>query len=155
MAGAGIRPGTLVLDVGAGDGTITAALIDAGAHVIAIELHEGRLQTLRERFGDRARVVRADAADLRLPRRAFSVVANPPFAATSPLLRRLLAPGSRLVSADLVLQRQAADRWLRPDAPGARRWGRTFVTHDGPTLPRRAFHPAPRVDARVLRIRRR
>ena len=73
--------------------------------MIAVELHPERVAHLRRRFGAPVRVVRADASDLRLPRQPFRVVANPPFAVTTQLVRRLLAPGSRLVAADLVLQR--------------------------------------------------
>lgn len=155
VADAHLPTGALVLDIGAGDGVITSALLDAGMCVIAVELHPERVRTLRRRFGGVATVVRADVADLRLPRRPFHAVANPPFGATTPLLNRLTATGSRLVGADLVLQRQATARWLRPDAPGAGRWSRTYHVEAGPSIPRRAFHPAPHVDARVLRIRRR
>ncbi len=155
VADADLRPGALVLDVGAGRGAITAALVDAGAHVIAVELHRGRADALTDRFGDSVKVVRVDAADLRLPRRPFHVVANPPFAVSSALLRRLLSPHSRLVSARLVLQRQAAARWSGPGAPGARRWSRRFHVEVGASLPRRAFSPPPKVDTRILRVRRR
>ena len=103
-----------MLDIGAGHGVITEALLTAGARVIAVELHPDRVHVLRARFGDTAVVVRADAADLRLPRRPYHVVANPPFGATAALLRRLLQPGSRLASAHLVLQEQAAVRWCGP-----------------------------------------
>jgi 23S rRNA (adenine-N6)-dimethyltransferase len=48
-------------------------------------------------------VVQADALSIRLPRHPFRVVASPPYAITSPLLRLLLAPTSRLTTADLVL----------------------------------------------------
>ena len=41
VAGAGVAPGDLVLDVGAGTGPLTGALLDAGATVIAVELHPG------------------------------------------------------------------------------------------------------------------
>jgi len=147
-----IRPGALVLDIGAGDGIITAALVDAGARVIAVELHPERLAALRRRFGARVVVVRADATALKLPRRPYHVVANPPFAATSPLLRRLLQPGTRLVSAHLVLQDHAARRWAGPDAPAAARWRRDFDAALGAHVPRHAFRPAPKVDSRVLAI---
>jgi 23S rRNA (adenine-N6)-dimethyltransferase len=90
-----------------------------------------------------------------LPRHPFRVVANPPFAVTSPLLRRLLAPGSRLVAADVVLQRAAARRWADGHAPGAQRWCREFDVRIGRRIPRAAFTPAPAVDATVLVIRRR
>ena len=47
---------------------------------------------LRRRFPDRDVIVgQVDAADLRLPRRRFRVVANPPYAITSSLLLTLLA----------------------------------------------------------------
>ncbi|MEM9033697.1 MAG: rRNA adenine N(6)-methyltransferase family protein [Actinomycetota bacterium] len=155
VADADLRPGALVLDVGAGRGSITDALLDAGARVVAVELHAARARRLEERFGSTVRVVRADATDLRLPRRPFHVVANPPFSITAALLRRLLAPGSRLVSARIVLQHQAARRWSSPSAPGLGRWGRTFRAEYGPRVARQAFRPPPRVDGRVLRIDRR
>ena len=156
VAEAGVRPGELVLDVGAGDGALTAPLVDAGARVVAVELHPGRAATLRRRFaGAPVTVVHADARDLRLPRRPFRVVANPPYAATSAVLRRLLAPGSRLVAADRVLERAAARRWAEGRAPGAGRWHREFALSLGATVPRRAFTPRPPVDNTRLHIRRR
>lgn len=145
---AGLPPGALVLDIGAGTGVITAALIEAGQRVIAVEAHPDRARDLRARFAGAVTVVQADAADLRLPRTPFHVVANPPFAVTSPLLRRLLHPRSRLVSATVVLQRQAAHRWLG-------RAGPNFVGRLGPPVPRRAFTPPPKVDAAVLHLDRR
>ena len=152
VADSGLVEGALVLDVGAGTGAITAALLDVGARVIAVEAHPGRAAALRRTFGSSITVVRADAADLRLPRRPFHVVANPPFGITTSLLRRLLQPGSRLVGARLVLQEQAARRWTGPAAPGRGRWGAHFELTAGGRVPRRAFHPVPRIDARVVRI---
>jgi 23S rRNA (adenine-N6)-dimethyltransferase len=144
-----------VLDVGAGTGALVEPLLARGARVIAVERHPGRAATLRSTYGDDVVVVQADATDLRLPRRPFRVVANPPFSITTPLLRRLLQPGSRLVSAHVVLQSQAARQWTGPTAPGAGRWRRTFAASLGMPLPRHAFRPAPRVDCRVLTVERR
>ncbi len=168
VADAGVRPGELVLDIGAGDGALTAHLIRAGARVIAIELHPARVARLRDRFagltgpnagltGPNAglTIVHADAATLRLPRRPFRVVASPPYTISAHLLSLLLAPGTRLIAADLVLQRAVVRKYARGNAPGARRWARTFTAAAGPTLPRRAFRPAPHVDSAVLVIRRR
>ena len=155
VAQAPIGPGSLVLDIGAGTGVLTARLLVTGARVIAVEAHPGRAQHLRERFGDEVVVVRADAGDLRLPRRPFHVVANPPFAVTTALLRRLLHPGSRLVSARLVVQEQAARRWCGPSAPACGRWARTYAVSLGTRVPRSAFIPPPQVGARVLQIDRR
>jgi 23S rRNA (adenine-N6)-dimethyltransferase len=145
-----------VLDVGAGDGAITAPLLAAGARVVAFELHAHRADGLRARFaGERVTVVRADGADLRLPRRPFSVVSNPPFAITTGLVRRLLAPASALTSADLLVPHHVARRWAGDSAPGRRRWAATFSVEPGPNVPATAFRPRSPSPARVLRIRRR
>jgi 23S rRNA (adenine-N6)-dimethyltransferase len=102
---------------------------------------------LRERFGC-VRVVEADLTALPLPGRPFRVVASPPYAVGSALVRALLAPGSRLVAADLVLPRAVVSRFV---ATGGRPW----ALRAGLRLPRRAFRPPPRVDSAVLVIRRR
>ncbi|KHL16460.1 UNVERIFIED_CONTAM: hypothetical protein LK11_16090 [Mumia flava] len=142
------------MDLGAGDGAITRHLVDAGARVLAVEKHPRRAAALRERFdGSGVTVVPADLRDLRLPRRPFRVVANPPFSLTSASLRLLLAPGSALVGAHLVLQRQAA-RTIVERGVAVRRAGR-WRFELGRTLPRRAFTPRPRVDTVVLVVRRR
>ncbi len=156
VADAGIQPGDLVLDIGAGRGALTRHLVFAGAQVIAVELHPERARVLRQRFASApVTVVRADAASLRLPRRPFRVVANPPYGITSQLIRLLLGRGSRLVAADLVLQRAVTRRLTEGRAPGAARWLREFDVRQGRSLPRSAFRPPPTVDSAVLQVRRR
>jgi 23S rRNA (adenine-N6)-dimethyltransferase len=156
VVAAGIKPGDLVLDVGAGTGALTRQLVDAGARVIAVELHPRRARHLRERFADATvTVVQVDAADLRLPRRPYKVVANAPLAITTALIRRLLCRGSRLVTADLVVPRHVAVRWSSGRAPGVNRWGQLFDADAHCRLPRTAFRPPAPGQVAVLRIQRR
>jgi 23S rRNA (adenine-N6)-dimethyltransferase len=151
VADAAVRPGQLVLDIGAGRGALTTHLVDAGAQVIAVEPHPGRALWLRQRFaGANVTVVQADALSLRLPQRPFRVVASPPYGISSGLLRLLLAPGSRLVAADLVLQRAVVRRYVEGRSATAR-----WDVRAGRPVPRRAFRPPPRVDSAVLVVRRR
>jgi len=154
---AGVTPDRLVLDLGAGDGALTAPLLRAGARVVAVELHPGRAATLRRRFSTdldagRLRVVRADLRDLRPPRRPFHVVASPPYAVGTEAVRLLLGT-DLLTTAHLVLQRAAARRLV--ERPPRARHARRYRLEVGPGVPRTAFRPPPRVDSAVLVVRRR
>jgi 23S rRNA (adenine-N6)-dimethyltransferase len=156
VATAGLGSADLVLDIGAGTGALTRALATTGARVVAVEAHPGRAATLRRAFDpSHVKVVEADVSELRLPRRPFRVVANPPFALTTPLLRGLLSPGSQLLSAYLVLQKGAAARWASGRPYESRSWHRRYNLEIVLPIPRSAFSPPPRVDAALLTIRRR
>ena len=149
VAAAEVKPGELVLDIGAGTGALTRPLVRAGARVVAVELHPGRAALLRQRF-PQITVVQADAVNLRLPGRPFRVVASPPYGITADLLDLLLAAGTRLVRADLVLQRAVVRKYA-----DHRRAARAHRMSTGLVVPRHAFRPPPRVDSAVLIVRRR
>jgi 23S rRNA (adenine-N6)-dimethyltransferase len=153
---AGITSGELVLDVGAGTGALTRPLVERGARVIAFELHPRRANDLRRDFGgEKVTVVQADGADARLPRRPFRVVANPPFGICVALLRRLTAPGSRLIRADVIVPWHVAERWVYGTPPGSQRWRREFECSFELPIPRSAFSPPPPSGVSVLVIKRR
>lgn len=150
VAAIGVRPGELVVELGSGDGALTAPLARAGARVIAVELHPGRARQLRDRVGHLGvRVVELDATAFRYPRRRLRVVGNPPFGLASSLLRAAIAaPG--VAAVDLVLPVPVARRW----ATGRSR-PRRFAATLGLSVPRGAFSPPPRVDCVLLQLRRR
>ena len=151
---AGIRPADLVLDVGAGGGALTSALIRAGADAVAIELDPVLAAALRQRF---RRVVEGDALTVPLPREPFRVVANLPFAIGTSMLRRLLRPETSLVSADVIVDWRLAEKraavW--PSTRLGVEWAAWFELELVRRLPRCCFAPPPSVDAAVLRATRR
>lgn len=155
----GVGAGDLVIDFGAGPGTITAPLAHTGSRVLAVERDEEFVATLRRRFAGRplVRVVHDDLRRVRLPRRDFAVVANLPFGVTTALLRRLLTPvPARLVRADLVVEWGLAKRLTtRPRSQEQAWWAARFELRLVRRVPAGCFRPAPSVDAAHLSIRRR
>jgi 23S rRNA (adenine-N6)-dimethyltransferase len=156
VADAGVRRGELVLDLGAGEGIVTRALVDAGARVTAVELDPRALETLRTRFGAAVDVVAGDARQLPLPNEPFRVVANLPFAATSAILRRLLDDG-HLTQLDAIVEWGFALRKcsLWPSTLTAIEWSSRFELELARRVPRACFVPPPAVDAAVFRALRR
>ena len=157
---AGVEPGELVLDLGAGHGILAAELAKRGARVWAVESDPALVTGLRARFAGptRVTVVERDARRLGLPHRSFAVVANLPFAGGSAILRRLLDdPRVLLTHADVVVQWEVAAKraavW--PSTMLGVFWGAWYDVTLVRRLPACVFAPPPSVDAAVLRIVRR
>lgn len=157
---AGVEPGTLALDLGAGAGALTRALVDAGARVRAIELDPVALRELGARFGadSRVEVVDGDATTVPLPSEPFAVVANLPFAAGTAILRRLLGdPRVPLTQLDAIVGWSLAAKrtavW--PSTLLGCTWGAWYELRLVRRVPRACFAPPPSVDAAVLRATRR
>ncbi len=156
----GVGAGDLVVDLGAGPGTITAPLARTGSRVLAVERDARFVSALRRRFVDRpsVRVVHEDVRSFRLPRRAFAVVASIPFAVSTPLLRRLLTPAvGGFARAELVVEWGLAKRLTagRPRDLESAWWAARFALTVRRRIPARCFSPAPKVDAAHLAVRRR
>ena len=151
-------PGDLVLDIGAGPGTITGPLAATGARVLAVERDEAFVRQLTRRFAHHphVRVVAADARSVPLPRRDFTVVANIPFALSTPLLRRLLTAVHRpMAAADLVVEWGFAQRVAAACTLETAWWATRFELRVARRVPAACFRPAPRADAAHLVVRRR
>jgi 23S rRNA (adenine-N6)-dimethyltransferase len=146
-----------VVDIGAGTGAFTRALVGAGAQVVALELDRALAAQLRNRFGQEVTVVEADARRWRWPRTPFSVVSNLPFAGSGEILSALLDPLGFVQRADVVVQWELAVKYgaVVPSTLRGTYWRAWFDVAVVGHLARNAFAPSPSVDAAVLRFSRR
>jgi len=163
VADARVEATDCVVEFGAGNGVLTAALAARAAVVIAVEIDPRLARPLVQRFASTANVVvwTNDARAMPLPASTYRVVANLPFAITNATLHALLDdPRGGLSRADLVVQWQVARERVRvqqsapSDLIGAM-WAPWWEFARGRRLPARCFTPPPRVDAAVLRVVRR
>jgi 23S rRNA (adenine-N6)-dimethyltransferase len=149
----------LVVEIGAGSGTLTAELARRAALVQAIEVDPVWARQLRRRFArfNNVEVIERDALTATLPDRPFRVIANLPFGATTALLRRLLDdPLTPLARADLLLQWEVArKRAGRPRTALSAAWTPWWRFRLGRRVPAAAFRPRPSADAGVLIVERR
>jgi 16S rRNA (adenine1518-N6/adenine1519-N6)-dimethyltransferase len=160
---AGVRPGDLVVEVGPGLGSLTLALLEAGARVVAVELDHGLARALGEVLppGARARVVAADAvhldyADL-LGGAPAAMVANLPYNVATPILMGALAQRV-LTGYHVMVQREVGERWVA--GVGDPAYGsvsaRLALLADARiagTVSRQAFLPVPNVDSVTVDVR--
>lgn len=159
-------PAEPVVELGPGVGTLTAALLRAGARVIAIERDRDMIAVLEAELGAVGgfEVRAGDAASVDLATLAGQVGTRPalagnlPYAATGAILRNLIAHRAHLSRAVVMVQREVRDRLLA--SPGTKDWGAlTVFTASAfeidPILevPPGAFHPPPRVSSAVVRLR--
>ncbi|HTT91967.1 MAG TPA: rRNA adenine N(6)-methyltransferase family protein [Acidimicrobiales bacterium] len=162
VAQAGVAPGELVIDIGAGSGALCRALVARGAEVVAIEVDPAWAAHLRDLARNEGRgrvtVLQTDFLTWPLPARPFRALACVPFGATTAILHRLLDdPLTPLTRADLVVQWEVARK--RAAAPPATllsaAWAPWWQFHLGPRLPATEFRPVPRVDGGSLVVTRR
>ena len=150
----------LVLDIGAGEGALTAELARRSRQVRAIEIDPELVSGLRSRFAatGNVEIVCGDALRVALPDEPFRVVANIPFNLTTAIMRRLLDdPRVPLARADLVVELDVAWKRARctPSTALGAYWGAWYEFALVRRLGATAFAPPPATDAGVLRIERR
>lgn len=151
---ANLLPADTVLEVGPGLGNLTDEILRTGAKVVAVEQDRDFCKFLEKRFGDRIRLVNADAVKAFLPE-FNKVVSNLPYQISSPITFKLLGLGFDV--AVLMLQREFAERMVAK--PGTPEYGRLSVgvyyradCEVVLNVPRSAFWPQPKVDSCVVRL---
>jgi 16S rRNA (adenine1518-N6/adenine1519-N6)-dimethyltransferase len=162
---AGVGSGDNVLEIGAGAGTLTRALAESGARVVAYEVDERLRPVLLEvldgvevdlRFAD---ATEADLAGL-VGGERWTVVANLPYNVGTPLVLDLLRHAPTIERFVVMLQREAVER-LAAD-PGSKTYGLPSVVcglhgrvRIALRVPPHLFLPRPQVESAVAVIDRR
>lgn len=150
-----------VLEIGPGLGHLTQELAARSKTVLAIELDERLILSLRKEFASMqsVEIVHADALEYpynSLPG-TWKVVANLPYYISTPLIQRLVASRPKFTSFTLTLQKEVAERIAAK--PGGREYGYLSVLvqlfavpHIEFRVPAGAFTPRPEVDSAVINM---
>lgn len=164
LSAAELEPGERVLEIGPGIGTLTDALLSAGASVVAVEFDDRLLSVLAQLADERGglTVVHADAVTVPMsaltadgaPR---SLVANLPYAVAATVVLRFFQELPSLERAIVMVQAEVADRMAA--VPGTKSYGSYTVKlglHARVAgrfpVPRSCFLPPPRVDSAVITL---
>ncbi|MBV9233574.1 MAG: ribosomal RNA small subunit methyltransferase A [Candidatus Eremiobacteraeota bacterium] len=160
-AGGGVR----TLEIGAGTGVLTAALLQHGAAVTTLEIDAQLVERLRARPDlAAAEIVRADALTFDYGAWAgdgpWVVAGNLPYNIATPLILRLIEMPQGPRTLTVTVQRDVADRFAA--APGSAAYGSLSIAVQYWTnveramrLSARSFFPAPKVQSTVVRLTRR
>ncbi|MHC4273198.1 MAG: 16S rRNA (adenine(1518)-N(6)/adenine(1519)-N(6))-dimethyltransferase RsmA [Planctomycetota bacterium] len=163
-----VKPGDLVLEVGPGTGTLTEALLEAGAEVVACEIDAGLASVIADRLGGRVRLVEGDCLDRgrslnpalieALADRPFMLVANLPYQVASTLMGALLVRHPQCRGQFVTIQKEVADR-LRA-RPSTKDYGALTVVVQALADVRRianvapsCFWPQPKVTSSMFALR--
>jgi 16S rRNA (adenine1518-N6/adenine1519-N6)-dimethyltransferase len=158
-------PNTRALEIGAGTGTLTLALLEEGADLTALEIDPNLVDVLRSRTDlSAARIIAADA--LTFDYGAWSAgqqwlaAGNLPYYIATPLMLRLIEMDDGPDSLTIMVQKDVADRLVA--APATPAYGSLSVAvqyamraERAFTLSPRSFFPAPKVDSSVVHLVRR
>jgi len=167
-----VGPGDRVVEIGPGLGSLTLALVDTGAHVVAVEKDDALVPVLREVLAAHdataVEVVQADALGLDwsallgeagqgVP---WVLVANLPYNVAVPLIMDVLEHAPMVQRMVVMVQSEVAERLAAE--PGGRTIGIPSIriawygeARVLATVPPEVFVPRPRVDSALLGITRR
>jgi 16S rRNA (adenine1518-N6/adenine1519-N6)-dimethyltransferase len=160
---AGVGPDTNVVEIGAGLGSLTLALVETGASVTAVELDRYLVPVLREVVdGLPVRVIEGDAlrldwSALLADHERWTLVANLPYNVATPLVLDLLAEVPAIERMLVMVQKEAGERLAAPPGSGtygipsvkvALRATAKVVGKVGPDV----FLPRPRVDSALVEV---
>ena len=146
----------VILEIGAGIGSLTTPLCKNARKVIAIEKDGELVDFLRNIFSNekKVKIIEGDVLKIKLPK-ANKIVSTPPYNISSELIFLLLDHGFKTIV--LVLQKEFARRLV--SKPGSKNFGRltVMVRYKGEVelleyVSKENFYPVPKVDSAIVRI---
>ena len=160
VSAADLSPGDTVVEVGPGRGFLTRALAKRAGSVVAVELDAALAVSLEEKALPHVRVVCADAREIPIESlvdetMAYKLVANLPYYAASPIVRRFLESRHKPEVMVVMVQREVAQTMTAKQGKmgllsvATQVYGRPKVVCH---VPPRAFRPTPKVWSSVVRI---
>ena len=160
VAAAHLTASDEVLEIGPGKGALTRILVNRVPKLAAVELDPELSGALSSRFAERENltIVNQDALDFD-PARFFSdgykIVANLPYYAATPIIRKFISSDPRPSSMVVMAQREVAASMTA--APGQMGLLSVMVQLYGASkiifsVPPRCFRPMPKVTSAVMRI---
>ena len=154
------QPGDVLVEIGPGEGALTAPLIERAGRLEAIELDRDLAAALAARFPPYQLTVHcADALDYDYARfpAAIRVVGNLPYNISTPLLFHLARYADRVRDMHFMLQLEVVERMVA--APSTGEYGRLSVALQARfamqklfTVSKGAFRPPPKVESAVVRL---
>lgn len=156
------RPEETAVEVGAGAGTLTAALAPRVRELVAVEVDRRLLPVLAETTAPypNVRVLPTDFREVALASvgKDLLVVGNLPYGITSDVLLKLLRERGAVDRAVLMVQREVGEKLVAPPGPRRSRLGvhleAYFAVELVRKVPRTVFFPPPEVDSALVRLRR-
>ncbi len=155
---AGVGSGDVVLEIGAGAGSVTANLESKAKKVYAVEKDKELCVILKEQYGNKkskTEVIEGDIMEIDLPE-FDKVVASIPFSLSSPITYKLLLADFGL--AVLLYQKEFAEKMVAE--PGSKLYGRLSVIAQAladvellELVHRDAFYPSPPVKTAIVRLK--
>ena len=158
-----------VIEIGAGLGCLTDAVVGHVERVIAVEVDKLLYNALVAQFSTNSRVQLLNADILKMEFDSllsdgtgtvpptFKIIANLPYSITTPILWKLLAHRKQIHSCVLMMQKEVAERIVA--GPGGKDYGALTIGVDYyaeatliATLLPENFYPAPKVDSALLKL---
>ena len=154
------QPGECMVEIGPGEGALTAPLLERANRLEAIEVDRDLAAALAARFPPFKLTVHcADALEFDFARfpAGMRLVGNLPYNISTPLLFHLASYAERVRDMHFMLQLEVVERMVAgPSTPEYGRLSVALQVRFGMeklfSVPKGAFRPAPKVESAVVRL---